>query len=176
MPRQNQRRGWKEEYQAFRLAAKAKEASGVGEIFRGDSFERCAKLGKRGKSCLRVLRVCLDEKVDVLRKARLRVVDNSEAAYNEVFNAMKAERVRHMPNVSSLHTARDLSPDQRRAIESLLGRILDEDELVSVRTWKESLAGDAREEAFRKRAEGVSEEQIDAAIDEAVDYVRHNRR
>jgi hypothetical protein len=94
-----------------------------------------------------------------------------------------------MPNVSSLHKACDLAPDQRRAIESLLGRVLNEDEMVSVRTstgriLKEALKGDAREDAFRKlfdrientanRAEGVSEEQIDAAIDEAVDYVRHN--
>ncbi len=95
-----------------------------------------------------------------------------------------------MAGVSSLHRARDLSPDQRRAVESLIGRNLDEDEMVSVRTsrgqiLKEALTGDARDQGFRnlfdrikktaRRVEGVPEEEIDAAIDEAVDYVRHNR-
>ena len=95
-----------------------------------------------------------------------------------------------MDSVSSLHKARDLSPDQRRAVESLLGRNLDEDEMVSVRTskgqiLKEALTGDARDEAFRnlfdrikrtaQQVEGMPEEEIDAAIDEAADYVRHRR-
>lgn len=95
-----------------------------------------------------------------------------------------------MASVSSLHKARDLSPDQRRAVESLLGRNLDEDEMVSVRTskgqiLKEALTGDARDEAFRnlfdrikrtaQQVEGMPEEEIDAAIDEAADYVRHRR-
>ncbi len=95
-----------------------------------------------------------------------------------------------MADISSLHRARDLSADQRRAVESLLGRHLDEDEMVSVRTskgqlLKEALTGDAREEAFRnlldrikrtaRQVEGVPEEEIDAAIDEAADYVRHHR-
>jgi hypothetical protein len=68
--------------------------------------------------------------------------------------------------------------------------VLDEDEMVSVRTskgqmLKDALTGDAREEAFgslldridrtAKQAEGVPEEEIDAAIDEAVDFVRHTR-
>lgn len=94
-----------------------------------------------------------------------------------------------MASVSSLHKACDLSPDQRRALESLLGRSLDADEMVSVRTskgqiLKEAVTGDAREETFRnlfdriertaRRVEGVPEEEVDAAIDEAVDYVRHH--
>ena len=53
-------------------------------------------------------------------------------------------------------------------------------------TLKAALVGEARDEAFRKlmervqrtarQAEGVPEEEIEAAIDEAVNYVRHNRR
>ena len=77
--------------EAFRLAPKAKEAVAVGEIFRADTLERCAELGKRGIGRLRVFRVRFDEKVHVLRKARLRVIDNREAAHNEVFNAMGLE-------------------------------------------------------------------------------------
>ncbi len=50
---------------------------------------------------------------------------------------------------------------------------------------KEAVTGQAREEAFQKiferidatakRAEGVPDEEVDAAIEEAVDHVRHNR-
>jgi hypothetical protein len=84
---------------------------------------------------------------------------------------------------------RGLSPEQRKAVENLLGRILNDDEIVSVETWtgqvvKHAATGEAREEAFRglfelmdrtaKRAEGIPDEEIDAAIDEACDYVRHH--
>ena len=94
-----------------------------------------------------------------------------------------------MVSSSPLYNARDLSPEQRRAVESLLGRALNDDEIVSVRASKGSvvksgLTGDARDAAFRdlfeliertsKRVEGVPEEEIDAAINEAVDYVRHH--
>lgn len=86
--------------------------------------------------------------------------------------------------------ARDLAPDLRRAAEALLGRLLQEDESISVRVFKGDIAkqapaGEARAEAFRrlrtrieqtaKPAQGVPEAEIDAAIDEAVDYVRHHR-
>src|SRR5438552_1774871 len=72
-------------------------------------------------------------------------------------------------------------------VEDLLGRALQEDENISVRAFKgemlnEAPTGEAREEAFRRllnrvdttarRAEGVLEAEIDAAIDEATDYVR----
>jgi hypothetical protein len=90
----------------------------------------------------------------------------------------------------AIHKASDLSHDLRRAAEALLGQALEEDETVVLRASKgyivsEGLTGDAREQAFRrlferidktaKRADGVPEEEIDAAIDEAVDYVRHHR-
>ena len=86
--------------------------------------------------------------------------------------------------------ARDLPPEKRHAAEVLLGGALGEDELVLVRAskgriLKPGLAGDALEDAYRqlfewsaqtaKRADGIPESEIDAAIDEAVDFVRHNR-
>ena len=94
-----------------------------------------------------------------------------------------------MQSVNAIYKASDLSPEYRRVVEALLGRGLDENENVSVRAFsgniiKPAPAGEARVEAFRRlrtridetaqRAEGVPEEEIDAAIDEAVDYVRHH--
>jgi hypothetical protein len=69
-------------------------------------------------------------------------------------------------------------------MEGILGRSLRDDEAVSITTYKLAPRGKAREEASRhlleridktaERAAGVPEEQIDAAIDEAVDYVRRH--
>ena len=84
---------------------------------------------------------------------------------------------------SVIYKASDLSPEERRAAEILLGHRLEEDEWVSVRASKgqlikEAVTGQAREETFQKlfkridttakRAEGVSEDEVSAAIDEAV--------
>ena len=95
-----------------------------------------------------------------------------------------------MQTASSIHKARDLTPHLRRAAETLIGRVLQEDESISVRVFKGDIAkqapaGEARAEAFRrlriridqtaKPAQGVTEAEIDAAIDEAVDHVRHHR-
>ena len=86
--------------------------------------------------------------------------------------------------------ARDLPPEKRHAAEVLLGGALGEDELVLIRSskgriLKPGLTGDALTEAYRqffdwsaemaKRVEHVPECEIDAAIDEAVDFVRHHR-
>jgi hypothetical protein len=78
----------------------------------------------------------------------------------------------------------ELSADTRHAMESILGRPLQEDEAVSVNTYKPVPTGKAREEASRRllervektsqKAAGIPDEQIDAAIDEAADYVRHH--
>jgi hypothetical protein len=90
---------------------------------------------------------------------------------------------------SVIYRACDLSPDERRAAETLLGHALAEDEMVSVRTskgrlLKQALTGDAREQTFQRlfdridrtaaKAEDVPAEEVEAAIDEAVDFVRHN--
>jgi hypothetical protein len=85
--------------------------------------------------------------------------------------------------------ARDLPPEKRHAAEVLLGGALGEDELLLVRASKGHILkpgakGEARDQAFKRlmewsaemamRVEGP-ESEIDAAIDEAVDFVRHNR-
>ena len=87
--------------------------------------------------------------------------------------------------------ARDLPPEKRQAAEFLLGGALGEDEILLVRASKgrivkPGLSGDALDEAYQnffrradetaERAEGVPEREIDEAIDEAVGFVRHNRR
>ena len=91
---------------------------------------------------------------------------------------------------SVLYQARDLPAEKRRAAEVLLGGTLGEDELVLVRSsrgriLKSALTGDALADAYRqfferadatsRRAEAASQSEIDAAIDEAVNFVRHNR-
>jgi hypothetical protein len=85
-----------------------------------------------------------------------------------------------------LHLVKDLSPDQRVAIEGLLGRPLREDEglnIQSSRVLKEAPNVEERTRAYRdylancdkiaQRADGVSDEELDAVIDEASHHVRH---
>ncbi len=87
--------------------------------------------------------------------------------------------------------ARDLPPEKRHAAEVLLGGVLGEDELVLVRSsrgriLKAGFTGEALDDAYRrlfdwssrtaKKVDGIPDEAIDAAIDEAVEFVRHNRR
>ena len=86
--------------------------------------------------------------------------------------------------------ARDLPPEKRHAAEVLLGGELGEDELLLIRSSKGRIlkpgqTGDALSAAYQqlsdwsaemsKRVEGTQESELDAAIDEACDYVRHNR-
>jgi len=90
-----------------------------------------------------------------------------------------------MPN-SALRKARDLSPDIRGALESLLGRPLREEETISVQVWptQEAPTGAQREDAWRRlmeridrtaaRATDIPEAELDALIDEAVQYGRHS--
>jgi hypothetical protein len=65
-----------------------------------------------------------------------------------------------------IHSVKDLSPDQKLAIESLLGRPVSEDEQVSVRTlpaspeWLMSIQQDAR----KKGTDKLTMEEIDAEI------------
>ncbi len=85
-----------------------------------------------------------------------------------------------------LHMVKDLSPDQRVALESLLGRRLLDDEGLAIqpsRVLQEAPVGEERARAYRdylancdkiaQRADGVSEEELDAVIDEACHQVRH---
>jgi len=65
-----------------------------------------------------------------------------------------------------IHSVKDLSPDQKLAIESLLGRPIFEGEQVSVRTlppspeWLMSIQQDAR----KKGTDKLTMEEIDAEI------------
>jgi hypothetical protein len=70
-----------------------------------------------------------------------------------------------------IHKARDLSPDQKMAIESLLGRSVAEDEAISISTTASASAPEwlqkSWESAKRLGLDQLSTEQIDAEIDAA---------
>jgi L-lactate utilization protein LutC len=76
----------------------------------------------------------------------------------------------------------------KAAIESLLGRRLEDDEQVSVQAFRphEAPQGEARRHAARRleehldqmagKVKDVSEEEMEAALDEALEQVRPKRR
>jgi hypothetical protein len=83
------------------------------------------------------------------------------------------------------HQVKDLSADQRLAIESLVGRPLRDDESLTIRPshiLKEAPTGKEREHLFRRyqdhldelarRVTNVSEDEIEAVVDEAIRHVR----
>jgi hypothetical protein len=85
-----------------------------------------------------------------------------------------------------VHHVKDLSPNQRAAIEDLLGRRLREEESLTIRPariLKDAPVGDDRTAAFQRyrnhldmladRVKDVPEQDIEAAIDEALQAVRH---
>jgi hypothetical protein len=85
------------------------------------------------------------------------------------------------------HKVKDLSPDQRLAIEGLLGRRLADDEGLNIqlsRVLKEAPAGEERARAYgeylghldtlSRRAENIPDEELDATISEACDHARHS--
>jgi hypothetical protein len=84
-----------------------------------------------------------------------------------------------------VHHVKDLSADQRTAIENLLGRALRDEESLTIRPariLKDAPTGEERTRVFRQyqdhlsrladRVEDVPEGEIDAAIDEAILHVR----
>ena len=82
-----------------------------------------------------------------------------------------------------LHKVGELPADARHAVEAILGRPLRGDEAVAVNVYKPAPTGAARDEASRRLRERIDKtahkaqgtpEEIDAAIDEAVDHVRHH--
>ena len=92
---------------------------------------------------------------------------------------------------SSIHKVADLPVEERRVIERLLGRILEENELVQIRApvdsiLKEAPTGQERELAYEallehtldisSHAVGVPEEVLNAEIDEAIAEVRRERQ
>ena len=86
-----------------------------------------------------------------------------------------------------IHRAKDLSPDQRAAIESLLGRRVLEDEAISIRTIAPPALSDERKQElveqlksyFAKVVAGRkpgSPEEAEDVINEAIRSVRPNYR
>jgi hypothetical protein len=86
-----------------------------------------------------------------------------------------------------LYRVKDLSPEQRQALEGLLGRRLREDEGLNIqptRVLQEAPTGEERTRAYRQylehidklaaRAENVSEAELNAIIDEACDHAGHS--
>jgi hypothetical protein len=67
-----------------------------------------------------------------------------------------------------IHKAKDLSPDQKAAIESLLGRVIAENEEISIRSVTLPSAPDwlkeSGESARRHGVDQLSMEEIDAEI------------
>ena len=92
-----------------------------------------------------------------------------------------------MQNVA-MSWARDLSAPVKAAIENLLGRPLQDDEQVSLRVYRrhEAPRGEARRETARRleehfdrmecKTKDVPQNEIEAAIDEALEQVRPKRR
>jgi hypothetical protein len=91
-----------------------------------------------------------------------------------------------------LHHVKDLSPDQKRAIENLLGHPVSEDESVSIKSIRPSaiippqLSPDERKEALEKlrgyfakvdaQRKPVSEKEEEEIINEALRSTRPNYR
>ena len=78
-----------------------------------------------------------------------------------------------------IHKAKDLSPNQKMAIESLLGRSVAEDEAISIRTLASASAPEWLQQSWEtaKRAglDRLSAEEIDAEIN-AARRARRNRQ
>jgi hypothetical protein len=86
-----------------------------------------------------------------------------------------------------LHNVRDLSPDQRNAIESLLGRQLADDEALNIqlsRILHEAPVGEERSRAWAgylshldvlaERVQQVPDDELESIIDEACGHARHS--
>ncbi len=78
-----------------------------------------------------------------------------------------------------IHKAKDLSPDQKMAIESLLGRSVADDEAISIRAMACASAPEwlheSWESAERLGLDRLSTEEIDMEID-AARKARRNRQ
>ena len=65
-----------------------------------------------------------------------------------------------------IHRAKDLAPDQRSVLESLLGRSVNEDEAISIRAVPDWLR-QSWESARQFNLDKLSMDEIDAEIDAA---------
>ncbi len=86
-----------------------------------------------------------------------------------------------------IHRVSNLSPDQRAVLEGLIGRTFEEGASVRIeptRVIKEAPTGEARKIAHEnlmrsmdriaEKAKGVDPDELEAAIEEVCEYVRHN--
>ena len=92
-----------------------------------------------------------------------------------------------MENIA-IQKAGELPSEARRAVEQVLGRALAHDEEVSIMAFSPHMAptGEARQALARQmedriaktaeRVQDVSSDEQDAAIDEAVNYVRSRQK
>jgi hypothetical protein len=68
-----------------------------------------------------------------------------------------------------IHKAKDLSPDQKMAIESLLGRVVAEDEAISIRTVSSASIPEwlqvSWDSAKQRELDRLSMAEIEAEID-----------
>ena len=89
---------------------------------------------------------------------------------------------------SSLHTAGELAPELRGALETLLGRALQDNEAVSVRTYQphEARTGDQQKQVIQglrrylakidEKTRDISSGDEDEVIEEAMQSVRPGYR
>jgi hypothetical protein len=115
-------------------------------------------------------------------KASARTKSCRETSGKCVTSALGYSRIGLYNRVSAMvHHVKDLSSDQRLAIESLLGRSLRDNESVTIRpavVGKDAPQGEERARLVRQyqkhldtlaeRVSDVPEEEIDQAIDEAI--------
>jgi hypothetical protein len=87
----------------------------------------------------------------------------------------------------SIHKASDLRPDVKSAVEQLLGRAIEGDEEVSVIATPPQPIGASADRATivgklrnfldgrAEKTRGLSDEEMDSTVDEAVERARHTR-
>jgi hypothetical protein len=97
------------------------------------------------------------------------------------------DREAHAMHNVSIQKASELPPRLKSAVEQLLGRPIDADEEVSIAavppqqiapSKSRALVAEKLEAFLSRRAakvSDVSDDELDAAIDEAVDRLRHSR-
>ncbi len=75
-----------------------------------------------------------------------------------------------------IHKAKDLSPDQKLAIESLLGRVVAEDEAISIRTVSPAAIPEWLQESWDSAKERELDRLSMAEIEAEIDSARKARR
>ena len=75
-----------------------------------------------------------------------------------------------------IHKAKDLSPDQKLAIESLLGRSVGEDEAISIRTLAPASAPEWLQQSWETAKRAGLHRLSAAEIDVEIDMARKTRR